>query len=230
VNKWFEIKEDVTLAVVDTQLIFRPQVTQTPHFTMNQSGTLARKLLMNALSSEEDAFLEALSGPDKGTRLALHDGIQQVEIGGAMGRFNFPPMTPAVVATIVRDGDGFLILPKEAVFINGIPTSTKSRLSHSTEIEMGKIRFVFTDPLEAHFLEINDGLESEVKIDAGSMEIPILNASTGKSEVPNIERDSAMILPPEERKPKAKKDGLLVVVFLVVVLIGIAVVFAVLSL
>ncbi|GEM_PF-5759974 len=218
--EWIKIDHEITLNIVDTVLIFRSEFNEVAHFTMVQSGTLARKLLMDTVDDGSDAFLEAVSGPNKGVRLVLHDGIEQTELGGATGDFSFPPMTPAVVATIIREGEGFSILPVDTIFIDAFPTRVKSKLSHGDRIEMGKITFLFQDPLEAYFKELaNEGEKKEVIAQSE----PIVGEIDLEKEAPK----SRVMGGP---KAKKKKDFFLIFVVLVVVGVAIVVVGAVLSL
>ncbi len=230
-RRWIEIKDPVTLTIVDTRLIFSVHTEHKSHFTMTQSGTLARKLLMDALGSkdsegQENAFLEALSGSGKGERLTLDDGMDRIEIGGMRTNLGFPPGTPHGIAFIFRDGDGFSIKSNEAISMRGrVAKYTQERLRDGDELVMREIRFLFRDPLEAYFSEIDDSLHVSYVAEPSPLVTP---GDTSKElSAPKPIQGSTNLV---HEKSKSGKDSILIVVVLIVVVIAIVAIIGVLSL
>ena len=153
------IADPVVLDILDTRLTFTIAVDSPAQFTLAESGSLARNLLAAAVAqksaSDDDAFIEILDGSRAGERIRL--GIT-AKTFGASGEVvtNGPPQS----ARIVRDGEGFALECLDGVVeLNGSRCTAATRLRSKARVIVDDVSFVFVDPLESYF----DELETEKK-------------------------------------------------------------------
>lgn len=114
-------------------------------FTLAQTGTLARKLVADALSFEsndETAFIEVIGGPASGKRTLISDGVDELVIGSRNDAWLTLDGLEDEEIQIKRSGDGFAF--------ERLDDETEPReLRSKDRIELGVHTLVFFDPLEA---------------------------------------------------------------------------------
>ncbi len=152
-------------------------------FTLAQTGTLARKLVADALSfesAEDAAFIESVAGASKGLRKTITDDIDVLVIGSSQDAWLTLPDVAKEAARITRSGDGF------AVQIVGEDEDPRP-LASRDRIELAEHALVFFDPLESVLAESHQG--SSATKAADPIESAAAENQSGASS-PSDERDS----------------------------------------
>lgn len=224
--EWKKIEGDTEIRVVDTKLIFRPRSQVSPNFTMVQSGTLARKLLFDALEKSDDAYIEVISGPDLGKRVRISEDEDEIEFGSASRVFSFPPNSPPRIATLLIEGDGFSIQVYEEIKVGtkSVAVNEKIRLENQQILEIPPYQFRFMDPLEAYFERLNgeDGLDLETEAEV--VLNPIANDEKERPIQPTLRPEDLDGFGEDKLRKKdnrsVNRDWILAAVIIAIIVIG----------
>lgn len=169
-NDWQSIHDGQTLQIVDVRIDIAVEQTLTAgadELTLEETGTLARDLLGDALEDGDDdlACIEILDGPGAGRQFDLPDDVRDAAIGTAdEARVRLPGDGPEIAANVAYTPDGFVVRPTGTVVIehDGVPLEGEARLSDGDTLAFGDYRLAFVDPLEAQLDELS-GLDGVAK-------------------------------------------------------------------
>lgn len=210
-----------TLQILDLRILVEVTQGASEGFTLAQSATFVRKLVSDALrtqdQSSDDAFFEVMRGPDRGRRFTLPDSLRE----GFIGRTSealvpLPSHMPARAATIARHGDGFLIAPTGAcpVIVNEQELERATPLRSRDRLRLGEVECVFFDPLQEYLEDLEQvpgqplAASSAATQEVKPLTQADLSAAQTTAPAPQPSAASAPPTQPAAERPTPHRDGL----------------------
>lgn len=157
------LRNGSTLQIVDLviDIAIRKPTAAVEDFTLAQTGTMARKMLGEALDAGGDdlAFFEVLNGPHQGERLKVPDDLDHTSLGSASDCIlRVPgPEVPGHAIEISCEPTGFVIEPVDGVesYHNGSALEGRTSLASGDRVAFGQQSLLFHDPLESQLQELD---------------------------------------------------------------------------
>ncbi len=163
-GEWYELDDGTRLQVVDVFIDIELPHDQPDEtlggFTLEQTGTLARELLGDALADDGDelAYFEILKGPGTGRRFEVPDDADGFDIGGAEECSVTLPGSnlPDRAAVVDFQGHAFQLRPLETslVRLDDRDLGSPVVLRDGNRVSVADIVMSFRDPLQAELEEL----------------------------------------------------------------------------
>lgn len=214
-NQPIKLSARAELSILDMRIAIEPTEQQLEQgFTLAESGTMVRQMVSQALQQAEQnadqAFFEVIRGKDRGRRFMIPDDLEQGKIGHAHDALvNLSEQLPAHVATLKRQGDGFLIEPtgQAPVSLGGAPLTAKTPLRSRQRLVIGEVECLFFDPLQEYLEDLEYGSEAPSREperapgDHGT--IPGASPTTSAAAPTETTAPESLALPSTPSTPKA---------------------------
>ncbi len=215
-GEWHRVQDGDRLQIVDVfidiELADARKDNTLGGFTLEQTGTLARELLGDALEEDDDelAYFEVLEGPRTGRRFEVPDDADGFDLGGAEACAATLPGSdlPERVAVVDFQGDAFQLQPLDAspIRLNDRKLHESVVLRDGHHLAIGDIVMVFHDPLQAELEELAelDRLEGGAAADSESDQLHTEGAGIDGEEPLSSELKDGK---PEDRDETTKGAG-----------------------
>lgn len=160
-NQPYVLEHDASIEILDLRIVVDLSKRRHEGFTLAERETFVRQMVSQALLEEQGkddlAFFEIVRGAKRGQRITLLDTVQEAWVGSAPDAlWQIGPGSPQRAAKIMRQGDGFVIIPQQGqVCIDGQPITQSTRLSSRQRLLVAQDESIFFDPLQEYL----DGLE-----------------------------------------------------------------------
>lgn len=146
------IYDGMRVEILDVRIECQLAQTANHGFTLEQSGTLLRKMLAETTADAVDdhAFFEVIEGAKPGDRGYVPDDLTDGSVGDGVDDTVKIAGIGAHAFSIGRDGDGFRIRPKaQEVSVRDSPVGPAGHLLRSGDhLIIGATRLAWFDPLE----------------------------------------------------------------------------------
>lgn len=161
-EEWIRLEDGDVIRIVDV-VIEVSTSSEEPFvdaFTLAETGTLARKMLGEALEprEQERASFEVVDGPDRGARFPVPDDLDSGAIGPADDALVPLPVDGSAdkLADIAFADGSFDLIPAgdAEILVNGERLRETHTLRDGDEIALSGRVLLFDDPLESHLMEL----------------------------------------------------------------------------
>ncbi|MBA2663694.1 MAG: FHA domain-containing protein [Bradymonadaceae bacterium] len=169
-NVYVPVVSGMELKILDLTIRLDVDQALSDGFTLADSATMVRKLLVQALQANQDkalgqAFIEILSGAGSGQRFGVADELDEGWIGAdpdCLVPLAILHLEPRAIC-IKRQGDRFALESVSgaiAITINGVPCLSGQVLRSHDHIAIATTVLIFVDPLEGYLDELDEPVAS----------------------------------------------------------------------